>query len=143
MKVNPLVLLPGTLFWIALIAAVATKEPFLIGLTIVLGIGTFAGFATVAITKSAAQRSLKRRVWAEGSATTATVVTSRTNGALNNDPYVELTLDVGGRTVEVRQLVSQIMLSKVQPGEQIAVKVDQLDPQAVAIDPALTPNGSY
>lgn len=141
MKLNPLVLLPGTLFWVVLIAAVVTKEPWLIGLTVVLGVGTFGGFATVALTRSATERALKRRVWAEGSATTATVVTSRTNGSLNDHPYVEMTLLVGGRNVAVRQVISQIQLSKVAPGEEIAVKVDQLDPSVVVVDEALTPYG--
>lgn len=97
MKLNPLVLLPGTLFWIFLVLALVTRI--------------------------------------------ATVVTSRTNGSLNDHPYVELTLDLGGRTVEVRQVIAQIMVSQVQPGEEIAVKVDPLDPDVVVVDETLTPYG--
>lgn len=139
----PLVVLPGTLFWVFVILAAVTKNPVLITLAVVFGVGTFAGFGSVALRQSAVARKRNRRVWAEGSATTATVLTARTNGALNNDPYVELELDVNGRTVAVRQLISLIMLSKVQPGEQVAVKVDLLDPTVVVLDVALTPAGRY
>lgn len=141
MKVNPLVLLPGTLFWVAVVAAVVTGEPVVIGLAVLLGLGTFAGFAIVAVTKGNADRATKKRVWAEGSPATARILASRTNGSLNNDPYVELDLEVGGRTVALRQLISQIQLSKVQQGLEIDVKVDVLDPDVVVVDEALTPRG--
>lgn len=140
MKLNPLALLPGTLFWVAVVVSVVTRNSVVIAITVVLGVGTFVGFAVVAVTKGTAARKRKRQVWATGTATTATVVASRTNGSLNNDPYVQLTLQVGDRTVEVRQLVSQIMLSKVQPGEQITVKIDPADPATVVVDQALVPS---
>lgn len=141
MKANPLVLLPGALFWIFLVIAVVTENQVVVAVTIILGVGTFVGFAAAALRKSAIERTIKKRVWAEGSPTTATVLTSRTNGSLNDHPYVEMTLDLGGREVAVRQVISQIMVSSVKPGEQIAVKVDQTDPSVVVVDEALTPYG--
>lgn len=141
MKVNPLVLLPGTLFWVAVVAAIVTQEPVVIGLAVVLGVGTFAGFAVLAVARGNVERKTKKRVWAEGSPATARILASRTNGSLNDDPYVELDLEVGGRTVAVRQLISQIQLSKVAQGLEIDVKVDVLDPTVVVVDEALTPRG--
>lgn len=141
MKANRLVLLPGALFWIFLVIALVTENRVVVLVTIVLGVGTFVGFATAALRKSAVERTIKKRVWAEGSPTTATVLTSRTNGSLNDHPYVEMTLDLGGREVAVRQVISQIMVSSVKPGEEIAVKVDQTDPSIVVVDEALTPYG--
>lgn len=141
MKANPLVLLPGALFWIFLVIALVTENQVVVAVTIVLGVGTFVGFAAAALRKSAVERTIKKRVWAEGSATTATVLTSRTNGSLNDHPYVEMTLALGGREVAVRQVISQIMVSSVKPGEEIAVKVDQTDPSIVVVDEALTPYG--
>jgi len=141
MKANPLVLLPGTLFWVFFVIALVTKNDLVVAATIVLGVGTFVGFASAALRTSAVQRKLKKRVWAEGSPATATVLSSRTNGSLNDHPYVEMTLDLVGREVAVRQVISQIMVSKVQPGEEIAVKVDQLDPSVVVVDESLTPYG--
>jgi len=141
MKANPLVLLPGTLFWVFLVIALVTKNDVVVTLTIVLGVGTFVGFGAAALRRSATERTIKKRVWADGSPTTATVLTSRTNGSLNDHPNVEMTLDLGGREVAVRQVISQIMVSSVKPGEEIAVKVDQQDPSIVVVDEALTPYG--
>lgn len=138
---NPLVLLPGTLFWICLLFAVTTRAPVMTGLTVLIGLTTIGGFLVVTLSRSVAERNRKRRVWAEGVAGTATVLSARTDGSVGQDPYVELELAVDGRTAEVRQLVAQVMLSRVQPGEQVAVRTDPEDPDVVVIDPALTPRG--
>ncbi len=139
---NPLVLLPGTLFWVMFIVALTTKNRVAVIITVILGVGTFVGFGSRAIVKWRREKNVKRRVWAEGSPGVATVLEANANGSLNNHPYVEMKLHVaGGRIVHVRQVISQIMVSKVQPGEEIAVRVDQLDPSVVVVDEALTPYG--
>ena len=138
----PWVLLPGTLFWIFFVLALTTKNTAVVVITVVLGVGTFVGFGSFAFVRWRKEKNIKRRVWANGSPARARVVSAKADGELNNHPYVTMKLAViGGRTVQIRQVISQLMVSKVQPGEEIDVKVDQLDPTIVVVDAALTPYG--
>lgn len=141
-----LLVLPGTLFWIFVVIAIVTEDAIVIGITIALGVGTFLGFAGMAIRKSSAEKKVKRRIWAEGTPGTAKVVKAKPNGSMNDNPYVELRLEVSVpgqpiRSVDVRQLISQVMVSRVQPDSEIAVKVDPADPTVVVVDEELTPYG--
>jgi hypothetical protein len=146
MQPRYLLLVPGTLFWPLLIAAIITKNSVVIAITVILGVGTFAGFGLAAITKAAREEKVKRRVWAEGIPATAKVLKAVPNGSLNNHPYVEMHLEVtdeAGRTTfaDVRQVISQIMANRVQPGSEIRVKIDPTDPSVVVVDEELTPYG--
>ncbi|MGO4255699.1 hypothetical protein [Marmoricola sp. RAF53] len=144
--VNRLVLLPGSLFWVFLVIALITQNPVVITLTAVLAVGTALAFGGYAFRTWRSSKTLRRRVWADGTPATATVLRAQTSGSLNNHPYVDLELEVTApgaapRVVLARQLISQLMLSKVQPGASIAVKVDPTDPGVVVLDEELTPYG--
>ena len=141
-----LLLVPGTLFWPFLIAAIITGNPVVIALTVVLGVGTFAGFGLAAIRKSLREKAVKRRVWASGIPATAKVVKSTANGSLNNHPYVQMHLEVTDQAgqisyADVRQVISQIHANRTQPGSEFPVKIDPDDRKIVVVDPELTPYG--
>lgn len=139
-------LLPGTAFWTLVIVGIATGSSGAWIAAAVLGVVTFLGFLLFATTKATTTRRTRRRVWADGIPATARVVAAHANGSLNNHPYVDLTLEVtvpgqAPRTVELRQVISQLMVGRIEPDKEIAVKVDRDNPEVVAIDEALTPYG--
>jgi hypothetical protein len=139
-------LVPGTVFWVLVIIGVATGAAGVWIAAAVLGLLTVLGFLVASAMKPTTGRRTGRRVWADGIPATARVVKALANGNMNNHPYVEMTLDVTvpghpPRTVEVRQLISQLMVGRIEPGDEIAVKVDRNDPTIVVVDEALTPYG--
>jgi len=139
-------LLPGTAFWTLVILGVATGSAGVWIAAGVVGVVTLLGFLLFATAKATTTRKTKRRVWADGIPATGKVVKARASGSLNNHPYVDLTLEVTvpnqlPRTVEVNQVISQLMVGKIEPGDEIAVKVDREDPKIVVVDEALTPYG--
>jgi hypothetical protein len=139
-------LLPGTLFWVSLIATIITGSHVLISITGALGVGTFLGFGAFAIARARRDRAVKRRVWATGIPATAKVVRSLVNGSLNDHPYVEMHLEVTDGTgrisfADVRQVISQIHANRCQPGSEFPVKIDRDDRSIVVVDPELTPYG--
>ena len=139
-------LVPGTTFWVLVILGVATGSAGIWIATAVVGVMTFLGFLVVATSKAALGRRTRRRVWAEGIPATARVLSARSNGSLNNHPYVDLELEVtvpgqSPRTVELRQVISQLMVARIEPDKEIAVKVDRDNPDVVVVDEALTPYG--
>jgi hypothetical protein len=87
-----------------------------------------------------AEQTRAANLAATGLDATATVVDARqTSAQVNFDPIVELDLTVfpaGGPPypATIRQVVSQLYLSKVQPGGNLVAKVDPQDPTAVWID---------
>lgn len=138
--------LPGTAFWVLVIVGVATGSPGVWIAAAVVGVATFLGFLAFVGTKATTTRSTRKRVWADGIPATAKVVAAHASGNLNNHPYVDLTLEVSvpnqlPRTVELNQVISLLMVGKIEPGDEIAVKVDRDDPGVVVIDEALTPYG--
>jgi uncharacterized membrane protein len=139
-------LLPGTAFWTLVIIGIATGSAGVWFAAAVLGVVTFLGFLLFATSKATATRKTKKRVWADGIPATAKVIRAQASGSLNNHPYVDLTLEVTvpnqlPRTVEVNQVISQLMVGKIEPGDEIAVRVDRNDPKIVVVDEALTPYG--
>jgi len=76
---------------------------------------------------------------------TATVVAIGDTGiTVNNDPVVAFTLDVTvddapSYRVEIRQLMSRLMMGAVMPDAQLSVLVDPSAPDRVAIDWSATP----
>jgi hypothetical protein len=139
-------LVPGTAFWTLVIIGIATGSLGVwIGAAITGGL-TFLGLLALAGTKATATRKTKRRVWAEGIPATAKVLEAHADGSLNNHPYVDLTLQVTApnqpqRTVEVRQVISQLMVGRIEPDKEIPVKVDPANPDIVVVDVELTPYG--
>jgi hypothetical protein len=141
-----LFLITGTAFWTLVIIGIATGS---VGVWIAAGITgvlTFLSFLALAGSKPTATRKTKKRVWAEGTPATAKVLSARADGNLNNHPYVDLTLQVTApnqplRTVEVHQVISQLMVGRIEPDMEIGVKVDPANPDIVVVDAALTPYG--
>jgi uncharacterized protein (DUF58 family) len=139
-------LLPGTAFWTLVIIGIATGSAGVWLAAAVLGVVSFLGFLLLATSEATATRKTRKRVWAEVIPATAKVLEARANGSLNNHPYVDLTLEVtvpnqGPRTAQVRQLISQLMVGRIEPDKEIAVKVDPTNPAIVVVDPELTPYG--
>jgi hypothetical protein len=144
-KVLPF-LIPGTVFWTLVILGVATGNTAIWVAAGIVGAATAVGFLSPALRRFFGDRATHKRVWAEGFPATARVVSARTDGNLNNHPYVDLTLEVTvpnqlPRQVEVRQVISQLMVGRIEPGKEIAVKVDRNDPNVVVVDEELTPYG--
>ena len=141
-----LLLIPGTVFWVLVILGVATgSTPIWVAAGIV-GVLTALGFASFSVFNWSKKKSVNKRVWADGIPATARVVSARSNGSLNNHPYVDLSLEVTApgqspRTVELRQVVSQLMIGRIEPDKEIAVRIDRANPDVVVIDEALTPYG--
>jgi hypothetical protein len=141
-----LLLLPGTVFWVLVIVGVATGSAGVWIAAGVVGAATAAGFATMRLRAWSSTRAVNKRVWAGGIPATARVISASANGSLNNHPYVDLSLEVAlpgqsPRTVAVRQVISQLMVARIEPDKEIAVKIDPNDPGIVVIDEALTPYG--
>jgi len=141
-----LLLVPGTVFWALVFIGIATGLAAVWIAAAIVGVVTAAGFGSAAVTSWSKRKSVNKRVWAEGIPATARVISARSNGSLNNHPYVDLQLEVtvpgqAPRTVELRQVVSQLMVGRIEPDKEIAVKVDRDNPDVVVIDEALTPYG--
>jgi uncharacterized membrane protein len=139
-------LLPGTAFWVLVFVGIATGNAGVWIAAAIVGVVAFLGLLLLVGTKAVATRSTKKRVWADGVPATAKVLKARADGSLNNHPYVDLTLEVtvphqSPRTVELRQVVSQLLVGRIEPGKEIPVKVDRDNPDVVVIDEELTPYG--
>ena len=146
MRQKLLLLVPGTVFWALVFVGVATGLAAIWIAATVVGVATGVGFLTTAVRGWSSRKATSRRVWADGIPATARVISARSNGSLNNHPYVEMTLEVtvpgqSPRTVELRQVVSQLLVARIEPDQEIAVKVDRDNPDVVVIDEALTPYG--
>jgi roadblock/LC7 domain-containing protein len=87
-----------------------------------------------------AQQTAAANVAATGLDAAATVVAVRQGGAMvNYQPMVEIDLTVmvpGGMPypATVSQVVQQVHLARLQPGNALRVKVDQANPQTIWID---------
>lgn len=144
--VHLLLVVPGTAFWTLVFIGVATGNTMVWIAAAVFGVATAGGFAAISVRKNASDKAARRRAWTHGIPATATVVSARTDGSIHNHPYVVMTLDVSvpdqlPRRVEIRQAVSQLLVSGIEPGKVIGVRVDRDDPVVVVIDEALTPFG--
>ena len=146
-NLNPLLLVPGMLFWALILGGIFTKNNTFIGIGVVLAVVSIVVGLTFKGRAAAAERNEKKKLWAEGVDATAKVVTIGTGrGSLNDHPRVlfDLEVNVPGKlpyTVQLEALVSQLAIPRIQPGATIAVKVDKADGQKVLIDTALTPYG--
>lgn len=139
-----LLFIPGTLFWVLVIAGVLTDNYFMMGggvaLLLVTVIGTFVARGRA----SAAERAERQRIWAQGTAGRARVVELGSKGMINRHPIVELELDVAlpdqaPYRARVRSLISSLAVPRIQPGCELDVRVDPADRGRVVVDPALSP----
>jgi len=145
-SLHPLALLPGTVFWGCVIAGFATGNDAFFGVAVVVAVLLISTLLFFKIRASATQRAERLRIWTEGAPTTARVISIGTGGgSLNDYPYVDFVLELAEGTpphrVELNALVSQLAIPRIQPGCQIAVRVDPKDPAKVVIDAELTPYG--
>ena len=88
----------------------------------------------------------RKRIWTEGVAVTATVVSvEETGAAINDRPKVRMVLDVAVPDREVQRVTHEdyiflIAIPRVQPGCEIAARAaaaDRLDGDDLVLDPAL------
>lgn len=137
------IVIPGTLFWVLIGVGATTDNDAFIGAAVVIGVGSIAVFLGSGLKRHAAESAERRRIWDEGRPATARVVTLTDTGSrFNRHPVCVLELEVsdGGTTrrASVRAVVSTLAVPRVQPGCEVAVRVDRADESAVVIDPALT-----
>ncbi|MCY1062700.1 hypothetical protein [Nannocystis sp. SCPEA4] len=142
-----LLFIPGTLFWVLVLAGIFTKNTFMIGGAVVLFVVTAVGALTIKARASSARNAERLRVWQGGTPGRARIVTIGTKGGgINGHPNIDFDLEVTlpGQEpyrVQVTSLVSKLAIPRVQPDTQIDVRVDPANKLNVLIDAALTPYG--
>ncbi len=135
--------------WGLLIAAIITKNTIYITALVVLFGTILATLVTLKIRASGKRKQELIRIWRDGEAGTARIISigedgSGMNGHLNIDFVLEVTLD--GRDpyrASSRVLISKLAIPRIQPDCEVVVRVDTNNPQTVLVDPALTPYQHY
>jgi hypothetical protein len=96
-------------------------------------------FVIIAVGRLVRGGARNRQLLQSGESATATIVELRDTGTtVNDNPQVELVLDVlpAGRPpfrATARTLISRLQTSQVQPGMQVLVKFDPSDTSKVAL----------
>ena len=138
-----LLFIPGTLFWVLVIAGIVTANNALIGAGVVLLVVTVALSFVRKLRAFAAEGDAREQLWTRGTPARARVVRLTATGARrNHDPEVELELelalpDQAPHRATVRAFISSLAVPRVQPDCAIDVRVDPADRTRVALDPAL------
>jgi hypothetical protein len=142
-----LLMIPGTLMWVLIIAGTSTGRPTLIG----IGVALFLISAVVMLSHkakaSAAQRAERRRLWTTGKVGEARVVSIEARGGgYNGHPGVDFTLEVTlpGKEpyrTSIRAVVSKLAVPRIQPGCVLGIRVDPDNRDNLVIDETLTPSG--
>lgn len=136
-----LLFIPGTLFWVLVIAGAITKNNILIGVGVAMMIITVGLTIANRVRASVAQSDARKQLWATGTPARARVVALEATGsAINTSPQVDLELEVtlpdqAPRRVTFRVYVSPLAIPRVQPDCMLDVRVDPNDPSRIAIDP--------
>ncbi len=97
-------------------------------------------FVVIYLMKLMKKKAEADKVLATGQAATGTVMRlSETGTMINNQPLVNIVLNVQRPgippyQVMVQKVISQLEIPRLQPGMTVAVKVDPTNPQSVAID---------
>jgi hypothetical protein len=142
-----LLVIPGTLFWVLVLAGVFMKNNALIGGGVVLFLVTAIGAIAMKTRASAAEKAELLRVYNQGTPARARVIKIGTRGgAVNGHPSIDFELEVSVPGQEpyranLTALVSKLAISRVQPDAEIDVRVDPNDRQRVLLDASLTPYG--
>jgi len=144
-KLRPILFLPGIVFWALIATAAATGiEALYIAAAVMFALVMLFGLI-MKIGRSEVERAEKRRVWQEGRPATARVLfLGSKGGGVNDHPMVDLVLEIQDdppRRVSTSTLISQLAIPRVQPGCDIAVRIDLQDPAHLVVDEALTPYG--
>jgi len=144
---NPLLLLPGMCFWALVGIGLATDDDALIGVAVVLLAAVFIVVIARKVKISSAEKKERQRLWNTGTEATARVIGIGTGGGgMNDHPMVDFELEViaPGRApyrVSTSALISKLAIPRIQPGCEIAVRVDPQAPDHLLVDAALTPYG--
>lgn len=97
-------------------------------------------FVVIYMVKLMKKKAESDKVLATGQQATGTVMRlSETGTMINNQPLVNIVLNVQRPgippyQVMVQKVISQLEIPRLQPGMTVAVKVDPANPQSVAID---------
>jgi hypothetical protein len=140
---NALIFIPGTLFWVLVIAGAVTGSNLLIGGAVALAVVTIVGVLVMRGKAAAREDAARAELWQHGTPTRARVVDLKTTGTrINQSPEVDLELEVtlpdqAPYRVTVRRYISVLSVPRVQPDCMLDVRVDPNDRTKVAIDPAL------
>jgi len=139
-----LLVIPGTLFWVLVIAGAVMKNNALIGAGVVLLVVTVGLTLTLKVRAGAARVAAEKQLWADGTPARARVVRIKDTGArINRHPKIEFDLEVTVAGQEpfpanLAAYISSIAVPRVQPDCTIDVRVDPNDRTRVVIDPDLT-----
>lgn len=96
-------------------------------------------FSIIVVMRLVRGGAQNRRLLQSGEPATATIVELRDTGvSVNDNPQVELVLDVLPTSrppfrATTRTMISRLQTSQVQPGMQVLVKFDTNDPSKVAL----------
>jgi hypothetical protein len=140
-----LLVIPGTLFWVLVIAGAVTKNNALIGAGVVLLVVTVGLTLTLRLRAHGANKAAEQELWTRGTPARARVVRIKDTGArINRHPKIELELavtvpDQPPFPATLAAYISTIAIPRVQPDCTIDVRVDPTDRTRVVIDPDLTP----
>ncbi len=133
--------------WGLLIAGVTTNDQLLITLGVLCFAGTAARLLAMKWKASNRDKQERLRIWRQGRAAIARVVSIGTRGGgINDHPMIDFELDVfvdgsSAYRVSTRQLISKLAIPRVQPDCEIAVRVDPHARELLVVDAALTPYG--
>lgn len=139
--------IPGTLFWVLMLAGIFTKNNYMIGGAVVLFLVTAVGAIAMKVRGSAATKAEQLRIYTQGTPARARIIRiGTTGGSVNGHPNIDFELEVTFPGQEpyrtnLTALVSKLAIPRVQPDTQIDVRVDPADRQRVLLDASLTPYG--
>lgn len=140
---NPLMFLPGVLFWALVGVGLWRDDARFLGAGVAVLVIALSVMALRSALRSSARHAEERRVWLEGTAAVAKVlrITAGRSSA-NDNPLVDFELEVndGGEPYRtaVSVYVSQLAIPRIQPGCEIVVHVDPKDRMNVVLDEDLT-----
>ncbi len=141
--INPLLFVPGLLFWTLVGVGLATDNETLLGVAVSLAlVSVVVGLVAKARIANAARKEIAR-VWFEGEPALAKVLClSAAGGGQNDHPNVNLDLEVtpvGKPSFSARAsaLISNLAIPRVQPDCMLRVRFDPKDRTKIAIDETL------
>jgi len=137
------------LFWVLLPTVIVSGIQGHVSLmltALILLVILIMGWIVGSIKEHGQNKKRRNAVWQKGIPGRANITKiGTTGGGINNDPYVdmdlEVSLDDGSPTYEahITTLISLLAIPRIQPGCEIAVRVDPDDRHYILVDPELTP----
>lgn len=139
--------IPGTLFWVLVLAGIFTRNNYMIGGAVVLFLVTAVVAIVLKVRASGAEKAETLRLYTRGTPARARILNIGTRGgAVNGHPSIDFELEVTIPGQEpyrasLTARVSKLAIPRIQPDAHIGVRVDPDDRQRVLLDAALTPYG--